>query len=132
MAKPILCLDFDGVIHSYDSGWKSIDVVADTVTNGFFDWLETARDVFDVVVYSSRSSYIDGLTAMEAWFRKEYHAHYAATFNDFADVGIRFAHEKPAAFLTIDDRALCFSGRWNDYDPVTLLRFLPWNKRTKF
>lgn len=37
MSKPILCLDFDGVIHRYDSGWKGPLVIADGVTDGFFD-----------------------------------------------------------------------------------------------
>jgi hypothetical protein len=27
MGKPILCLDFDGVLHSYSSGWKGADVI---------------------------------------------------------------------------------------------------------
>ena len=31
MAKPILCLDFDGVIHRYDSGWKGADVIPDRI-----------------------------------------------------------------------------------------------------
>ena len=29
MPKPILCLDFDGVVHSYTSGWKGADVIPD-------------------------------------------------------------------------------------------------------
>lgn len=30
---------------------------------------------------------------------------------------------------TIDDRALCFTGNFADFDPATLLAFKPWNKR---
>jgi hypothetical protein len=42
---------------------------------------------------------------------------------------ISFPIQKPAAFLTIDDRAICFEGDWNELNPADLLNFKPWNKR---
>ena len=41
---------------------------------------------------------------------------------------LTFSHEKPAAFLTIDDRALCFNGDWNQFEAKELLKFKAWNK----
>lgn len=40
---------------------------------------------------------------------------------------IKFPTKKPAAFLTIDDRAMQFTGVFPD--PAHLLKFEPWNKQ---
>lgn len=122
---PILCLDFDGVIHKYDSPWAGPDKILDGVTEGFFDWLEEAVSYFTIVVYSSRSSDLKGIAAMEAWLIREWLAEHRVGLPPF----VEFAHIKPMAFLQIDDRALTFEGDWNEFPPVQLRKFKPWNKR---
>lgn len=127
MSKPILCLDFDGVIHSYSSGWKGADVVSDPPVDGAIAFILGALNHFDVVIYSSRSSQNGGIFAMKNWLRE----HAGATWHESpAGPGledVRFEHEKPPAFLTIDDRALTFDGTWPAME--TLKNFKPWNKR---
>ncbi|HEY1249081.1 MAG TPA: hypothetical protein VGE97_08850 [Nitrososphaera sp.] len=121
MAKPILLLDFDGVIHSYMSGWQGEDVVADPPVPGVFEWIQAALVHFDICIYSRRSSSVDGRIAMFDYIRK-----YAPSIVR----QLQFVDEKPAAFLTIDDRCICFNGLWSDeqYDPASLLLFKPWNR----
>jgi hypothetical protein len=114
MNKPILCLDFDGVIHSYERGWQDGEIYG-TPTEGFAGWAEEANLHFRLVIYSSRSK--EGSQPMKNWLKK--HGIDPDLFE--------FAHEKPSAFLTIDDRALTFRGRWGEFDPENLRGFKPWN-----
>ena len=43
-----------------------------------------------------------------------------------------FSAVKPPAWLTIDDRALCFQGDWKDpnFSVAAIEHFKPWNKAT--
>jgi len=129
MHKPIICIDFDGVIHSYEKGWQNGKIYGDVVP-GFWDWFDRTKDYFDLVVYSSRSKSPELNQAMQTWLG-----------NKAANSGLRydpmqylrFAHEKPPAYLTIDDRAICFNGDWNCYElSLEVLRnFKPWLNHLK-
>jgi hypothetical protein len=127
MSKPILCLDFDGVIHSYSSGWKGADVIPDPPVEGAIAFMLNALHHFDVVIFSSRSNQAGGLKAMQQWLRQ--HA-MGAWYESPAGPGledIRFVTEKPSAMVTLDDRAITFEGTWPHIE--TLKTFKPWNKR---
>jgi hypothetical protein len=122
MSKPILCLDFDGVIHSYSSGWKGADVIPDPPVDGALQFIREALKHFRVAIFSSRSNQPGGLDAM-----KDYIAlNSELGFNDPIE-GLEWPLEKPPAMVTIDDRALTFDGTWPRLDD--LLKFQPWNKR---
>jgi hypothetical protein len=128
MHKPILCLDFDGVIHSYTSGWKGADVIPDPPVPGTAEFIRKALKDFRVAIFSSRSNQPGGIDAMRAWCAKHLPGvGETAKHPGFLDE-IEWPTEKPAAFVTIDDRALCFNGNWDNYDPEWLLGFKPWNK----
>ena len=80
-----------------------------------------------LVIYSSRSKHPGGVEAMRDWMCKQMSVT-GENVNDFTAM-FEFAHEKPAAFLTIDDRALTFNGDWLDcqYEASNLRKFKPWN-----
>lgn len=130
MTKPILCVDFDGVIHSYTSKWINEWTVSDPPVPGALKWLWEATELFTVTIYSSRSKSDDGVQAMRLWMAqncaKEFDMGHPMNNSPFP---INFAHEKPAAFLTIDDRAICFHGNFSTIPPAELIKFKPWNKQ---
>lgn len=130
MSKPILCLDFDGVLHSYDSGWHGADKCADDPTDGAMRFLWEALDHFTVAVFSSRSRQRGGRKAMKTWLRKHFIAYWAADRTTAEDklAEIQWPQEKPPAFLSIDDRAIQFTSDWSVLQPDKLLTFRPWNK----
>jgi hypothetical protein len=125
--KPILCLDFDGVIHRYSKGWQDGDIY-DPPTEGFFEWLIEAQEHFTIMILSSRSKDPGGVSAMSTWLAE--HAEIWRGKNERPlMLNVSFPQKKPAAFLSIDDRAMTFEGDWTSLDPEELLKFKPWNQR---
>jgi len=153
VSKPILCLDFDGVLHSYKSGWKGAAVIPDPPVPGALEFLVKALDHFEVHILSSRSHQWGGKRAMKRWLRHHLQQ-IAPEYKDtpdwmlsrvltesFADpwpedvywTASRIVNEikwpwfKPPAMVTIDDRALTFTGKWPELSEIQT--FKPWNKR---
>lgn len=138
--NPIICVDFDGVIHSYSSGWQGADIISDppvidSVTGkSAIDWLLEHLPVPDalgmsgeylgpeVCIYSSRSRQKGGIEAMKKWLMK-----WGVDEWYFRDDILKFPTQKPAAFLTIDDRAICFTGHFPTSEDM--MKFIPWNKK---
>ncbi len=105
MTKKHICVDFDGVIHSYISGWQGIAVIQDKPVHGALPWLRNIQShpEYQVCIYSSRSKDEKGLAAMKDWMVK----------HGLSNKEVRAFHwptQKPAAWLTLDDRAICFRG----------------------
>jgi hypothetical protein len=127
--KPILCLDFDGVIHSYTSEWQGPDVVRDPPVPGALQFIERASEHFIVCIFSSRSNQRGGIEAMATWLGDW--AMREGLWADPADppdwiAQLEWSRVKPPATVTIDDRAITFTGTWPDVGD--LLAFKPWNK----
>lgn len=131
---PIICVDFDGVIHSYTSGWQGVAMIADPPVPGAIEWLQKHLPLPDalgiggphegpiVQIYSSRSKSWRGRRAMTQWLIK-----HGLPREYITDRILKFPKKKPAAFLTIDDRAICFDGKFPTADEM--LAFKPWNKK---
>lgn len=115
--KKTICLDFDGVIHSYLAGWKGETEIPDMPNTGAFEWIAAATERFDVCVFSSRSRSHDGRMAMIDWFKR--HGMEAEVLQQ-----IDFPASKPPAWITIDDRCLCFTGDWPAFNWID--EFRPW------
>lgn len=131
--KPILCIDFDGVIHSYENGWQDGEIYG-TVVAGFFEWAEEAQELFKLVIYSSRSKDETRRVAMIEWLLRHRDKWARTQVKDGTEpyIEFEFTAEKPPAFLTIDDRAICFDGNWGRLAlrPDVLRDFKPWNAMT--
>ncbi len=112
--KPTLALDFDGVLHQY-TRYRGDAIIDGISVPGAVEFVQAAMENFDVVIHSTRARTQIGRAAIRVWLRD----------NGFPPVKI--SAEKPPAHVTLDDRALCFTGTFPD--PEDLLKFEPWWKQ---
>lgn len=119
--KPTVILDFDGVVHSYVSGWKGADVVPDPPVEGAFEAIESYLEAgLDVAIFSTRTGQPEGVKAMKVWFQE-----HGASSRIMAE--LRFPLHKPPAIVSIDDRAVLFQGTFPTSEEV--LSFKTWQRK---
>lgn len=157
MADRIICVDFDGVLHSYTSGWQGPRTIPDPPIPGALEWLLSLikNDGVRPVIYSSRSKAWGGRRAMRRWLFDHYVEAWHRLINTpgggntigspwdvlvsdtpgwnpclgtdgeearrWARCVLRrltFPTKKPAAFLTVDDRAWCFRGEYPSAEQI--------------
>ena len=97
--KKTVVFDFDGVIHSYKSGWQGVATISDPPVPGIKEAINDIRIAgYEVVIVSTRTATPEGAKSVQNWLQAN---------------GImvdRVCSEKPPAHVYIDDRAICFDG----------------------
>lgn len=94
-----IAFDFDGVIHSYTSGWKGYDVIPDPVVPGIREVIrELRKRDYYIIVFSTRAYHGEGVDAM--W-------RYLEDNEIYVD---QVTNSKEPWMLLVDDRCLQFTG----------------------
>ncbi|MFW5890656.1 MAG: hypothetical protein ACOCUI_00380 [bacterium] len=117
-------IDFDGVLHSYISGWHGADVILDEPVEGAIPYLRALISMSNIKVniFSSRNFQEGGIEAMKHWLNKN-------GLDDHLIDEIDFPLVKKGFHLMIDDRAIQFNGTYPTIKDI--LEFKPWNKKDK-
>lgn len=97
-----ICLDFDGVLHSYRSGWCGAEIIPDPPIHGTREAVERLRELYRIVVFSARCHTEEGRQAVTSWLQKH------------GIVVDEVCEHKPPAMVYVDDRAVRFRGNWED------------------
>ncbi len=137
--KPTLAIDFDGVIHSYVSGWQGADVIPDPPVPGAIEALLGYLENFTVCIHSSRFNawqetegrWPHPRAAIRHWFENNGISNalvnYDADKFGLDEDRINLCATKPPALVTLDDRGWMFTGTFPSADEIKA--FQTWQKR---
>lgn len=67
--RKAICIDFDGVIHGYQSGWQGEASCPDPPVSGAIEFIRTALVDYDIVIHSTRANSERGRRAIEKYLR---------------------------------------------------------------
>jgi len=95
-------LDFDGVVHSYKSGWQGEDIIPDSPVEGVKWAIDQLRRVakYKVIVWSTRCKTERGKEAIKKWL-----VEWKIAVDDIVAY-------KPVCLCYVDDRGITFNGDW--------------------
>ena len=131
-----LCVDFDGVIHAFETPFVDPEIISDPPVEGALQWLMEMTHHFKVYICSARGATderrrADAREAIRRWLAHHWQkAGYRKA--DFGDP-ITVVSKKPAAALYVDDRGWRFEGPldFQRLTPSHIKALAPWNRKAK-
>lgn len=119
-----IAIDFDGVIHSYSSGWQGPSNIPDPPFAGAMDWLNNLTKAgIKWCVFSARNLFSEGPPAILSWLEEN--------GCDIAHLNLKdhFPAKKPHADMFLDDRGMRFEGDYSTLTPEFIKNTKPWYKQ---
>lgn len=118
-SKLTVAVDFDGVIHSYTSGWKGAANLPDPPVEGAIAWLNKLDKRFSVAILTTRAQTQEAVDAIEDYLIEHGYKGSMPLITD----------RKIPALMYVDDRGWRFDpkkGGFPDVDKIQSMK--PWNK----
>ena len=103
-----VCIDFDGVLYSYESGWGVDGALVDGPVEGSMQFLIECVLTFNVNIYSCRSAHKYQRKRMRKWVKRNLRQ--SGDLDSYIYKQIKFPKSKPLASLYVDDNALRYDG----------------------
>lgn len=113
-----IVFDFDGVIHSYTSGWQGYNSIPDSPVQGIKEVLKELHSEYHIAVVSSRAATPCGVLAIKKYL----------TDNELIEYVDMITCEKPPCVVAVDDRCICFTGDTSSL-VSQIKNFKPWTDR---
>lgn len=124
MEKKTICIDFDGVIHDYSKGWQGEDVFGQMIPNADIGTSVLKQKGWTVIIFTTRKK----TDKLEQWL-KEHNIVY-----DYINENPNqpdYTSGKIIADVYLDDRGICFRGRWDQWLLRDVIDFEPWQVQSK-
>ena len=124
MEKRTICIDFDGVIHDYSSGWQGEDVFGQMIPNADTGTSVLKQKGWTVIIFTTRKK----TDELEKWLKEHNITYDYLNENPGQPDG---TSGKIMADVYLDDRGICFRGRWDSWLVREILDFEPWQEQQK-
>jgi hypothetical protein len=120
--KKVIAVDFDGVINSYTSGWKGPTETDEPVLSAAESLHTLYQRGYKIIIFSTRANTSEGADTIREYLRNH------AENNEFAEA-VEITDKKPIADVYIDDRAISFTGDWEE-TLKQIEEFKPWTEKS--
>lgn len=124
MDKKTICMDFDGVLHDYSKGWQGEDEFGQMIPNADIATSVLKKKGWCIIIFTTRKK----TKKLEEWL-KEHNISY-----DYINENPNQPEQssgKIIADVYLDDRGICFRGRWDDWLLNDIMNFEPWQEEQK-